>query len=866
MKLKTLLVLILQISISFAFIFSVSAQEISSDEFLYKAELEKFVNKKAAELGKNSIPRERFLIQQMRMLNAEIRSRIKNTSDLRQRYFDNLESKLQEIKNFKSRINGNNAGSLRSFINELEARIEATIESGKIDYKRQKVFEDGIQLLYIAEEMVNLDPNAKIDSNPKISKGLQDSKQKFLTEFGTEDKKSFSSSQNSEPPSIFNLFKEWQLTSTYKYEVRWTDVQIVKNKLLNSGTVAEYDRMLKRELENAATAFNYGYYNLADRSFEEILARYKNVRNVDDIYFYRAESKFNLGQYQAARDLYLKLVETFPTSYYSVTAYSQLIAIAFHFDEYAQAENYYNEYDRLATPNDPTYYNTQLMSAHSAFNSGNYENVVNIISKIGIQSEYYFDAQLLLGKAYIGAENLAEAENVYKNILRIKGLEPEYRFDVLLKLAFINYENGVYNNVVTYLNQINKNYSNFDQVLLTYGWTHYLVELARPTVINRDFSMVVSYLTEMINDYPESDYQLEAKTLLGYVYQMQEKVQLALNQYNYVYQSRFTKEYSDRLIIERDSLKTKLKTTEILMEKALAKKNKAAFIKAKTVNANLEEVYKKISYTDISSTGVASKSEVGRVSAQIAELDKIYKVADERGDSKIKERAKNLRDRLVLVLNSFPYENTVSPLGINYFDEHQHARKESVIEDQNAKVLAMRDKSKEDRGKVREKMDDIDSDMNKARLNKDFKELIHLEIQRHKFEDLDTKLDYLESYAYALDLQQSFIDLQKWSDFGGFGIANVNFAIKNLKNEKVSEYSDQINKINRILDSRKKLLEHKINLIEGEINLMTRQVRQQERLREREELKRKFEESYFDTHTTEVEKSNVVPPQFEDEN
>ena len=46
---------------------------------------------------------------------------------------------------------------------------------------------------------------------------------------------------------------------------------------------------------------------------------------------------------------------------------------------------------------------------------------------------------------------------------------------------------------------------------------------------------------------------------------------------------------------------------------------------------------------------------------------------------------------------------------------------------------------------------------------------------------------------------------------------------------------------------------------------MTRKVRRQEREREREELNRRFEESYFDTHTTEIENTNTEPPSFDDE-
>ena len=46
---------------------------------------------------------------------------------------------------------------------------------------------------------------------------------------------------------------------------------------------------------------------------------------------------------------------------------------------------------------------------------------------------------------------------------------------------------------------------------------------------------------------------------------------------------------------------------------------------------------------------------------------------------------------------------------------------------------------------------------------------------------------------------------------------------------------------------------------------MTRKVRQQERMRERAELDRKFEESYFDTHTSELQESEEAPPIIEED-
>jgi TolA-binding protein len=843
------------------------AQYETDEDLIFKAELEKFVKDKITEIGKEAIPKEKFLIQQMRMLNEEIRQRVSYTGDVRDRYFDNLQLKLDEINNLKTRLNRVGGGGLIAFINELEKRIEETIETGKIDFKRQKVFEDGIQLLYLAEEMVNLDPNARVEDNPEISKELKSSKQKFINEFGESSSKIFSSSRKSgsEDASIFDLFKQWKLTNTYKYEVRWTDVQIVKNKLLRNSTGEQRDRMLKRELTNAATQFNFGYYKQSDKCFEEIINRFDQINNKDDIYYYWAESKFNLGQYNAAYDLYLKLVDEYPTSSLSAATYAKLIFIAYHFEKFSELNRFYSEYEKFASFSDPEYAAVQLIAANSAYNANNYETAVNIAVKIGPNSSNYYDAQFLLAKAYSGAENLEQAESVYNGLLLKKGLKPEQRFDVLLRLAYINFEKELYPQVLTLLDQININYSFYDQVLMTFSWTLYKMELANPTILNRDFTLVVEYLKKMINDYPESDYYLEAKTLLGYVYQLEEKVNSALNEYDYVYKSRFTKERSDEMIVERDSLKQMLRTTERLVEKALATRKKEAFKKAKKVNSHLNDLYMKVSYNDISSSGMAARNEVKRVAAQIHELDRIKKSAEEKGDLAVLQRAKLLRSRLMRVLTTFPVANTISPLGLNYFDEHPLARKESVIEDQNSKVLAMRSRSERERSTTIDKIADIDRDINQAKANKDYSDLIHLEIQRDKFKSFEQKLDYLESYSYSLGLQDSYVDLQRWSDFGGFGIANVNFELKNLKSKKMSAYNDQIVKINNILNTRKQLIEHKIQLIEGEINLMTRKVRQQERLREREELNRKFEESYFDTHTTEADDTNVVPPEFNEE-
>ncbi len=177
----------------------------------------------------------------------------------------------------------------------------------------------------------------------------------------------------------------------------------------------------------------------------------------------------------------------------------------------------------------------------------------------------------------------------------------------------------------------------------------------------------------------------------------------------------------------------------------------------------------------------------------------------------------------------------------------------------------MREDVLNERNYIKSKLDEISVAVTRARQRKEYKDLVQLEIQQEKFQSLLKKFDQMNTYVYDLSLDDSQVDLQKWTDYGAFGVADVNYSVKQKKIQKRSYYVDQIYKINQILNGRKELLEYKINLIEGEVSYMTRKVRQQERMRERAELDRKFEESYFDTHTSELQEREEAPPIIEED-
>jgi len=855
----------LAVFLSFIFSQQIFSQAQLSDDNFQQA-LQEYINKNLLRFGKNEIARERFLVQQMRDINAEIKSRVKNVSAVRDQYFAGLLSRLEELDALRNRLSDYNSVTLNSYIDQLENRIRETIDEGDINYRRQKIFEDGIQVLYIAEEMMKLDPGARIDGNAQLSMQLQSSNQKLLNSFGDArgPESSVSYSPGSGKSTIWDLFIEWKRTNALQFEARWTDIQVIKNRLLRNGTSMEKDRMFKRELNSALLAYNFQNYDLADRMFGEILTRYTFINTLDDIYFYKGEANFQIDRLETANAAYLNLVNKYPTSPYTFKAYARLVANAYHFGDLQKVDEYYNEFEKVAVASDPLVDEIRFIAAISAVSRSAFEEAINILNNIMPASEFYIDARYVLAQAYVGASKFDEAENVLLGIVNNYNTPPDYHFNVYLKLAYISYERGTYQQAIGYLDKIGNNFSLYDRVLMAYGWNHYKEELLKEDK-NRNFETTKKYLSILTQEFQNSDYYLEAKSLLAYIYQLEKNTHGAIQQYEYVYQTSHTQNISDVNIQTQDRIKNQLYNIESEKNKALQTNQEMEYLSANDKYLNLQDSLMTLRFAELSPNSIALQREIQRIQNQIDQLDRLRVLAVERNSPDMIDRIDDLRENLTSELEDAREMESYSILGINYYDEHPHARKESLTEDQNQKIQEMRAETAEQQEELKNKIKDIDAKKDRAKRSKNYKQLVLLDIQHDRYSELLRKYDFMNTITYDMEIAESEIQLQKWSNYGAFGIANVNFSVRQDNKDRVSYYSQQIDTINRILNNRKTLLDYKIALIDGEINFMTRKVRQQERLRERAELDRKFEESYFDTHTSEFQETETSPPDFNQE-
>jgi len=860
------------ISFIFLLVFLLTGQTAagtSQDDALFNSALRHYVGKLTIRFGQGSIDRERFLVQQIRMINDEIKSRVKNIPQIRDAYFKRLQKQLEEIRDLKKRLAASGSTSLNRFINDLEKKIQETIDGGIINHKRQKVITDAVQLLHVGEEMIRSDPHARLEENPEFSDTFKQTRNEFFRSFGLTpaSKVRTPAEVPANPPTVFDVYTEWKSNEWLKYELRWTDVQIMKRRLLKKGTVSDVERMFKRELRQAAEAYNFGFYDLAARSFAEILKRYTNVGKLDDCLYLEGESDYYLGRFNEAQDIYKKFIEEYPTSAYLPKAYKRLLQIAYHFEKYDRVIDLYHRLRSLISTRQPGMQQMAFLAVVAAQKGGRFDDVTELVFDIPKNSALYRESRFVLAEAYAGNGNLKQAAKVFNELIAKKNVEPNFRFLVLLKLGYINYDQGKYFDAIRKFDQIAGTYPQYDRALIGYAWATYKNELSRPKGQEKDFSATRKYLETLLDNFYASDYILEAKTLLGYIDQLDERVDEALDYFGYAFHAKEVKKLSDNLNGERDQLSTVMKTADRLQDKALEKENPQAFYKAYAVSKKIRQPLLRLNYMDLSASGVALKSEVDRLQKQSTELERLKKIARQRQNSKLVKRIEKLQLKIFRVVNSLPAVQN-SALGFNYFDAHPLARKVSVVENNNKKLKALRESTHRQREEVKQKLADLDLQIQQAESAKNYKKLIQLELSKDRFISLAKKLDYLETSTYAMGLEATDINLNHWADYGAFGMTNVRFAIKNKKDKQIAEIQDQINQINTFLEQRKATIEHKIAEINDQITLMTRRVRKQERIREREELKKEFNESYFDTHDTEMNynEDTTQPPKIKDEN
>lgn len=824
----------------------------SEIEFQYA--LEEYVKGLFINYGEERIPQEYFLISLMQLINMEYSSRLEHPDQARRNYFSELKTMLDEIYVLKQRLHNAGINELSRFISDLEGRIKFTVNSAEINFKKKKVFEDALQMLYVAEEMIKLDQLQQPDQTVSLNQKLSESKKDILKAFGEISTGEVSAMGKGH--TIYDLFAEWKKLDERKYSVRLNDVRLARQNLLKATDTEGVLRMLNAELKMAYDYFNRERYDLCERLLGDVIDTYPGygVKNLEDVRFYRAESNFALNRLLHAEDMFQDLLQDYPTTEYLPQTYKRLIQIDYTLEKYLNTIKYSDLYQNVSSQADPDFFDVQFLSAMASYQSGDFGRAIDLLSAIPKDHPYHQLALYFTANAYSASQRYDEAISSYLQLSDEKNITPSLYHQTLYKIAIIEFERKNYFATIKYLSKIPETFIAYDKVLNAFAWAYYENEQSKPANEPRDFYFTKYYANRLLDEFYASPYKMEARSLVAYISQLEDRPSKAMELYRNIYQTKLTKSKVNEYITERKRYDEMFQEANDLKSLAFEKGDKEQYLRAIDLMDALETEMVKMDLTEISGLGLSTYSELNSVISQLEELSRLRDVAELNEEYEAVQRIDNLRLHLLSVLNEFPAEMLQRAERINIFDEYPISKLVAEEENRTEQYTNNRLQINEELNKIEAQLIDLEKSIQQAKSSSEYEKVAELESQRDRFLELQKDGDNLLSATYMLDRPEAvYPEFSKWGDFGAFGIINVQFFQKQQMQRDITEIAFGLDKVNKDLESRKQVIEDKIKKIEAEVRFMTMKARVEERARQRAERERAFREGYFDTRTSESE-------------
>lgn len=822
-----------------------SLNSYSEEEFLNS--LTSYVKELFTDYALEILPQERFLISLMRLVNDEMNHRTDRKA-VSKKYYGDIERQLQELSQMKGRLKNAGISDLDAFVNELEIRMKYALESDDMDFKKKKVFDDALQLLYVAEEMIKLD---QLSDTSNLNQKISSSKSMLLDAFGEVNVPD--NTPLDIEPTIFNLFNEWRITDYYKFSARLTDVKIARLNLIKSASVQETSRMFKAQLKYAYESFNYFDYDLADRHFEDLVNTYKTlgIKDFEDVLFYWGEANFAMRRMLRADEIFSQLIQQYPTSAYLSRVYARLVEINYNLEKYDAALKYFSQYQTVASTAEPDFYDIHFIAALSFYNQADYNRAVEILSSFPQSSEFYYFAQYLVGKVYAAGQNYDLAFDAFDAIVNSKKSPEEFRYRSLLKLAQISYERSAYLQAISYADNIPEDFSRYDRVLNLLAWSYFMSEKnTQEDPSLRDFSVAKKYAQRLIDEYYGSEYRIEAKSLLGYIYQLENRPSLARNYYKNVYDAKMNRGYMQQHLLERDSLLTLYNENRSIIEQALRNDNREVYQRARAVEEDLQQQILEMDYAELSSIGVEMSEEIAAVLLQIDELNVLREDARAAGNTIAMSKIDSIIARLKSSIELIPGEFSQQAIMYSAFPISRRVANNLYLSQKNNEL---QNEILNEIQTIDDQINSLNTEVQKSKLIDDYAMVVSLEQKIQHLQEIRKRYDALYLESFELYAGEPYADFDRWGDFGAIGIIDVDFGQRDRLRNRMSGLSSLYNSIIDKLTNRREYVEDQIKKIEAEIRFMTMKARLEERQRLRAQREQSFRETYFDTRTSEFE-------------
>lgn len=609
----------------------------------------------------------------------------------------------------------------------------------------------------------------------------------------------YSFPEDIDPNSSRDIYLALENYQRDEFDHKFLQTRLIKNRLIKSATPAQRARMFKNDLETAVLNYRDGHYRDAIVRFDELIGRY-GYADINDIVFYRAESYFAIQLYHRAAEDYKRVLKAATDEEIQRRSLERIIVINADRGDLGVAQEYWKQYiDRYGENRDENYWMTHGLMARYQMAGGNWRDAQALFDMIPSSTEGFIQAKLQAAQCALQMLDLEDAE---KRIIALwngnidgvqvpSAVKQQARFN----LGLVDFLYGDYDLAFINLSKAKVKGEMQEMAVIGSAWALYKLGASEE---------VIKICNEFLEEHPESQYQYEAISLIGYCRELIGKDSLAVADYK-----RIMSAVDDRQEY-RDINHERLVLT-----------------KAKDELMELEEVIFLQNRRDLFSRYMELKKTIRLLSEKI-QLAETYKTSPFIKDLLVEQRLvyKAYTDRLDLQQQIFESEDTKL---INQYDEvvHQlqelanqlsagikfHIGKTTLIQ-REEKDRFSENLSDSIQFRVNEEWEAIESTRNTLRTTlENLDDDVSVDLLM-RLTDMDLRLynqqDKLLLFQRYIDQNQPRAlqcNLDQWSDFAyqRYTYKGLDFDEFYLKQDRAGNLDDYIQQVSQVIALRRKI-------------------------------------------------------------
>lgn len=751
-------------------------------------------------------------------------------------------------------------------LNKQKQRIFEIIEQSRIagtspDKVVESYIEEAVSIVDILKKIDSIGGNAesdttlKIDINEVRNNILASIDKRVLELFGFLDERDF------QGPTISEYFKTWKAERITQYQVKFTNYRIIRDNLIKTATDQERNRMLEREITNALLNYSNQNFELAEMQLEDIFDTYRDFyTNLDAIIFYKSEANFANHYYDAAQEGYLKIINNYPASQYAGQSYLRLMVISYTYGWRNEFFKYFDKAKDFLDVDREDLNKAKYLASYLYLQENRYKDAQGLLENIKDGSKYYLPAQYLLGVVFTNLQNYTQAKKIFENIVDQENYPwTDLNYSILkneslLKLGYLHYQRGEYDKATLYFDRVSKGYEAYDASLLGQAWT---------SLKKGQYDNAINKVDLICNNYLLSNYNYEALVLSAHCKRIQQRTDEAMDNLRYVANAKHALDRVQEYNEERKHILKQLDELEILEENILENQNNELYPQVVKIRDMINEALLTFRYRGaISSRQLDEYNDERKILVrQIEEFDSIIKYSRELNNNEMLADAIKQRNRLISVLEKYQLSHANS--GVSHFLDYPLATKEGGVIYRRGIINKLVNDLVFEKQRVQKDLEMVTQLLTLSNENTKLDVTIDLEIIEEDLRDLNNQLNRFQVWLANHDVENLKTETEKWANFSGFGMSDINFVSYRERINKIGGYQKNLSLIDDVLKEKRQELEQRIEKFDDEVRKIQKEMEAEKIRLEKLEKEKYFQDIYFETKTKEIETDEM---QDSDEN